>query len=52
LKFPGRTFEIRETYSHYAYHEEQEQYVERRACVTMFNAGDNLTMETRDKEAF
>ena len=53
---PARTFVIKEIYTQYVYHEEQDHYAEPGTCMSSFlstvNAGEILTMETRDDGAF
>ena len=52
MLYSGRTFIIRETYTQYVYHEEQQQqqHALSGARVSTFNAGENLTMEICDDE--
>ena len=51
MLYSGRTFIIRETYTQYVYHEEQQQqHALSGARVSTFNAGENLRMEIRDDE--
>ena len=40
---------MKETYTKYVYHEEQEQQGEPGVCVSTFNAGYILTMEIRNE---
>ena len=52
LIFPGIAFVVKETYKLSVYHEEQEQQAELATCVSMFNVGEKLMIETGDNKAF